>query len=89
MTIADWLAGVTADAERRGLSALVPLLQTLARSTEALRAADAEFAHPSATEYKAATEYTAATEYKAATEYTEDTEDTEHTRRGSQRDGRN
>ena len=46
MTVADWLAGVTADSERRGLSELVPLLQTLARSTEALRAADAEFGHP-------------------------------------------
>jgi hypothetical protein len=46
MTIADWLARVTADSESRGLSELVPLLQTLARSTEALRAADAEFGHP-------------------------------------------
>ena len=46
MTVADWLARVTADSERRGLSELVPLLQTLARSTEALRAADAEFGHP-------------------------------------------
>ena len=46
MTVADWLAGVTADSERRGLSELVPLLQALARSTDALRAADAEFVHP-------------------------------------------
>jgi hypothetical protein len=48
MTIADWLAQVTVDAERRGLSGLVPLLQTLARSTEALRAADQTFGHPAA-----------------------------------------
>lgn len=46
MTVADWLARVTADADSRGLTGLVPLLQTLARSTEALRAADAEFEHP-------------------------------------------
>lgn len=46
MTVADWLTSVTTDSERRGLSELVPLLQTLARSTEALRAADAEFGHP-------------------------------------------
>ena len=46
MTVADWLARVTEDSERRGLSELVPLLQALARSTEALRAADAEFGHP-------------------------------------------
>jgi hypothetical protein len=48
MRIADWLDRVVADAERRGLAELVPLLQTLARSTEALRAADAEFGHPNA-----------------------------------------
>ena len=46
MTVADWLARVTADADSRGLTGLVPLLQTLARSTETLRAADAEFGHP-------------------------------------------
>ena len=46
MTVTDWAARVTADAESRGLSELVPLLQALARSTEALRAADAEFGHP-------------------------------------------
>ena len=46
MIVADWLARVTADADSRGLTGLAPLLQTLARSTEALRAADAEFGHP-------------------------------------------
>jgi hypothetical protein len=40
MTIRDWLDASTRDAERRGLHALVPLLQTLARATAALRAAD-------------------------------------------------
>jgi hypothetical protein len=35
-----WLAAAIADAERRGLPELKPLLETLARSTAALRAAD-------------------------------------------------
>lgn len=48
MRIADWLARAAADAEARGLSALTPLLETLARSTQALRDADAEFGHPAA-----------------------------------------
>jgi hypothetical protein len=34
-----WLAAAIADAERRGLPELKPLLETLARSTTALRAA--------------------------------------------------
>jgi hypothetical protein len=37
-----WLAAAVADAERRGLGDLAPLLKTLARSTAALRAADTE-----------------------------------------------
>jgi len=53
MTVADWLAHAVADAEARRLPELVPLLATLARSTEALRAADAEFGHPAA-DYAAA-----------------------------------
>ena len=40
--IDDWLAAAIGDAERRGLPELKPLLQALARSTVALRAADAE-----------------------------------------------
>jgi len=44
--IAAWLAAAIADAESRGLPELKPLLETLARSTEALRDADAEFGHP-------------------------------------------
>jgi hypothetical protein len=37
-----WLAAACADAERRGLPELKPLLESLARSTAALRAADAD-----------------------------------------------
>jgi hypothetical protein len=37
-----WLAAACADAVRRGLPELKPLLEGLARSTEALRIADAE-----------------------------------------------
>lgn len=42
MDLIRWLAEACADAERRGLPELKPLLETLARSTGALRAADAE-----------------------------------------------
>jgi hypothetical protein len=38
--VAAWLARASADAEARGLAALVPLLQGLARATAALRDAD-------------------------------------------------
>ena len=48
MDIAAWLARATADAEARGLPELKPLLETLARSTQALRDADGEFQHPAA-----------------------------------------
>lgn len=44
MTIADWLAAACADADKRGLSELKPLLESLARSTTALRRADAAVA---------------------------------------------
>jgi hypothetical protein len=47
--IEAWLAAAAADAERRGLPGLKPLLETLARSTDALREADARNrlrAHP-------------------------------------------
>jgi hypothetical protein len=41
MTSIDaWLAAAIADAERRGLTALKPILETLAKSTLALREAD-------------------------------------------------
>jgi hypothetical protein len=40
MTVESWLAAAIADAERRGLPDLKPLLETLARSTAALRKAD-------------------------------------------------
>ena len=38
--IEAWLAAACADAERRGLPELKPLLESLARSTAALRTAD-------------------------------------------------
>jgi hypothetical protein len=37
MQVDAWLAAACADAERRGLPELKPLLETLARSTAALR----------------------------------------------------
>ena len=40
MTLDVWLAQVTRDAEARELPALVPMLETLARATALLRAAD-------------------------------------------------
>jgi hypothetical protein len=40
MTIDSWLQAAIADAERRGLPALKPILEALAKSTRALRAAD-------------------------------------------------
>ena len=42
MDVENWLAAACADAERRGLPELKPLLETLARSLTALRSADAE-----------------------------------------------
>jgi hypothetical protein len=39
MTIEDWLAGACADADRRGLADLKPLLESLADATRALRTA--------------------------------------------------
>jgi hypothetical protein len=38
--VAAWLRDASADAERRGLSELTPLLETLARSTVSLREAE-------------------------------------------------
>ena len=38
--VASWLARARADAEARGLGALVPLLEGLAKSTSALRDAE-------------------------------------------------
>ena len=40
MTIESWLQTAIADAERRGLPELKPILEALARSTQTLRAAD-------------------------------------------------
>lgn len=46
MDVPTWLAAARADADARGLPALKPLLEALARSTQALRDADAQFQHP-------------------------------------------
>jgi hypothetical protein len=40
MTVDAWLQAALADAERRGLPELKPLLEALARAPAALRAAD-------------------------------------------------
>ena len=40
MDIDAWLTSACEDARRRGLDGLCPILETLARSTRALRAAD-------------------------------------------------
>ena len=40
MTIKVWLDNAVQDAERRGLAALRPLLESLAQATSALRTAD-------------------------------------------------
>ncbi len=40
MEITDWLQAAIADAERRGLAELRPLLQNLAQATDILRRAD-------------------------------------------------
>jgi hypothetical protein len=40
MTIDQWLQSELADADRRGLPALKPVLEALAKATKALRAAD-------------------------------------------------
>ena len=44
MRVDAWLASAVADAERRGLPELKPLLEGLAQSLAALRAADASHA---------------------------------------------
>ncbi len=40
MTIDSWLKAALADADRRGVPELKPLLEALARATKTLRAAD-------------------------------------------------
>jgi hypothetical protein len=46
MDIEAWLAAAIADAERRGLPELKPMLEALARSTASLRAAEATLRTP-------------------------------------------
>jgi hypothetical protein len=43
VTVKVWLEDAVRDADRRGLPALRPLLETLARATSALRSADWNF----------------------------------------------
>ena len=50
MDVHAWLEHVLADAESRGLAQLKPLLEGLARSTQALRDSDRELEHPAASE---------------------------------------
>jgi len=40
VTVETWLEGAIADADRRGLPELKPLLETLAKAVTAIRAAD-------------------------------------------------
>jgi hypothetical protein len=49
MTVDAWLASALADAERRGLAELKPLLEALARATASLREADDELRAPQTT----------------------------------------
>lgn len=46
MTVEAWLDSARADAERRGMPELKPLLESLARAMQALRDADEAFGHP-------------------------------------------
>lgn len=48
MDVPSWLELARKDADARGLPELKPLLETLAASTQALRDAELEFAHPAA-----------------------------------------
>jgi hypothetical protein len=48
MDVQAWLQHALADADSRGLAQLKPLLEGLARSTQALRDADRELEHPAA-----------------------------------------
>jgi len=40
MNVDQWLQSALADADRRGMPALKPILEALAKATKALRAAD-------------------------------------------------
>jgi hypothetical protein len=48
MTVDAWLTSACADAERRGMPELKPLLESLARAMQALRDSDEAFGHPAA-----------------------------------------
>jgi hypothetical protein len=76
-TVDAWLARAVADANARGLPELQPLLQALARSTQALRDADAEFGHPAA-RHEAPVAHDAATGEADATHTAADTAGDDH-----------
>lgn len=44
MTPGEWLAAASADAERRGMAEMIPVLQSLADAVARLRAADPDAA---------------------------------------------
>jgi len=46
MTVESWLESAIADADRRGMPELKPLLESLSRALASLREADAAFGHP-------------------------------------------
>jgi hypothetical protein len=50
MSVDAWLAAAVADAERRGLPELKAMLETLARSTDALRKAEETLQRSEATD---------------------------------------
>jgi len=54
MKIDGWLQSAVADAERRGLPDLKPLLETLAKAVAAIRAADFNLNAASSNERRAA-----------------------------------
>jgi hypothetical protein len=68
-----WLAAAIADAEQRGLPELKPLLEGLAKSTTALRAADSD-RRTATTDNRTATDNTDNTDNVTATDNTDNTE---------------
>jgi hypothetical protein len=46
MTVQSWLEAACADADRRGMPEIKPLLESLARAMQSLRDADDVFGHP-------------------------------------------
>lgn len=80
MDIPAWLAHAAADADARGLPELKPLLETLARSTQALRDADDEFQHPAGEHRPRATDHADHAEGPQATDHADHAEGPQNTR---------